>query len=114
MEAYNDGNVDVGSLLDSLSIGTGIGDDDQARLLERAGNVIGEVTRGEATSNGNSTGVGSELEDGTLSIGTSGDDADYSRNQNYASTSSSVLIFGNSKLGGGISAYCRPGCQWRR
>lgn len=77
--AYNDGDVDVGSLLDSLSIGARVGDDDQARLLERAGDVVGEVTGGEATSDGNGTGVGSELEDSALTVGTSGDNANCTR-----------------------------------
>jgi hypothetical protein len=72
---YNDGNVDVGSLLDSLGIGARVGDDDQTGLLERAGDVVGEVTGGEATGNGDGTGVGGELEDGTLSVGTGRDDA---------------------------------------
>jgi hypothetical protein len=58
-----------------LSIGARVGDDDQTGLLERTGDVVGEVTRGEATSNGNGTGVGGELQDGTLSVGTGRDDA---------------------------------------
>jgi hypothetical protein len=67
----DDWNVDVGSLLDSLGIGTGIGDDNEAGLLERAGDVVGEVTGGETTGNGDSTGVSSELQDGALTVGTS-------------------------------------------
>lgn len=70
----NDGDVDVAGLLDSLSIGTGVGDNDQAGLLERAGDVVGEVTGGETTGNGSSTSVGSELEDSTLAVGTGRDD----------------------------------------
>jgi hypothetical protein len=75
---HNDGEVDVGSLLDGLSVGAGVGHNDQARLLERAGDVIGEVTWGETTSDGDGTSVGGELEDSTLAIGTGGDDANYS------------------------------------
>jgi hypothetical protein len=75
---YNDGNIDVRSLLDGLGVGARVGDDDQARLLERAGDVIGEVTGSEATGNGHGTGVGGELEDGTLSVGTGRDDANCS------------------------------------
>lgn len=75
---YNDGDVDVGSLLDSLGVGAGVGNDNQARLAERAGDVVGEVTGGEATGNGDSASVGSELEDGTLAVGTGRDDADWS------------------------------------
>lgn len=72
---YDDGDVDVGSLLDGLGVGARVGDDDQARLLERAGDVVGEVTGCEATGNGDGAGVGGELEDGTLSVGTGRDDA---------------------------------------
>lgn len=70
----DDGDVDVGSLLDGLGISAGVRDDDEAGLLERAGDVVGEGTGGESTSNGNGASVGSELQDGTLTIGTSGDD----------------------------------------
>jgi hypothetical protein len=72
---HNDGDVDIGSLLDGLGIGAGIGDNDQAGLLEGAGDVVGEVTGGETTGNGDSTSVGGELEDSTLAIGTRGDNA---------------------------------------
>jgi hypothetical protein len=75
--AYNDGDVDVGSLLDGLGVGAGVGDDNQAGLPERAGDVVGEVTGGETTSDSSGTGVRRELEDGTLSVGTSRDDTDY-------------------------------------
>lgn len=71
----DDGDVDVRGLLDGLGIGAGVGDDDQAGLLEGAGDVVGEVTGGEAASNGDGTGVGGELQDSTLAVGTSGDDA---------------------------------------
>jgi len=72
----NDGNVDVGCLLDSLSVGAGIGDDDEAGLLERSSDVVGEVTGGETTSDGDGTGVGGKLQDSTLTVGTSRDDTD--------------------------------------
>lgn len=75
----NDGDVDVAGLLDGLGVGARVGDDDQAGLLERAGDVVGEVTGGETTSNGGSTGVGGELQDSTLAVGTSGDDTDVGR-----------------------------------
>ena len=74
--AYNDGDVDVRGLLDSLGVGARVGDDDEAGLLERAGDVVGEVTGGEATGNGDGAGVGGELEHGTLTVGTGRDDAD--------------------------------------
>lgn len=72
----DDGDVDVRSLLDGLGVGAGIGDDDQARLLEGSGDVVGEVTGGEATGDGDGAGVVGELQDGALSVGTSRDDTD--------------------------------------
>ena len=72
----DDGDVDVGGLLDGLGVGARVGDDDQARLLEGAGDVVGEVTGGETTGNGASTSVGGELQDGTLTVGTGRDNAD--------------------------------------
>ena len=72
----DDGDVDVAGLLDGLGVGAGVGDDDQTGLLERAGDVVGEVTGGEATSNGDGTGMRGELENSTLAVGTSRDDAD--------------------------------------
>ena len=72
----NDGNVDVGSLLDSLGVGAGISDDDEAGFLEGAGDVVGEVTGGETTCDGDGSGVCGELQDSALAIGTGGDDAD--------------------------------------
>jgi hypothetical protein len=57
----NDRNVDVGSLLDSLSVGAGISDDDEAGFLEGSSDVVGEVTGGETTSDGDGTGVCGEL-----------------------------------------------------
>lgn len=71
-------DVNVGSLLDSLSIGTWVGNNDEAGFLEGSGDVIGEVTRGETTSDGNGTSVGGELQDGTLTVRTSRDNTDIS------------------------------------
>ena len=70
----NDGDIDVGSFFDSLCISARVGDDDEAGLLERASDVVGEIARSEATSDSNSTGVSGELEDGSLTVRTSGDD----------------------------------------
>ena len=75
----NDGNVDVGSLLNSLGVSAGVGDDDEAGLLERAGDVVGEVTRGETTCDGDGTGMRGELEDSTLTVGTSRDNTNIGR-----------------------------------
>lgn len=74
----NDGDVDVAGLLDGLGIGARIGDNDQAGLLERAGDVVGEATGGETTSNRNSTSVGSELENSTLAVWTGRNNTDIS------------------------------------
>lgn len=72
----NDGDVDIRGLLDGLGISARVGHDDETGLLERAGDVVGEVTGGETTGNGGGTGVGGELQDSTLTVGTSGDDTD--------------------------------------
>jgi hypothetical protein len=74
----NDGDVDVAGLFDGLSIGTRVGDDDETRLLEGSSDVVGEVTRGETTSNGDSPGMSSEFEDSALPIWTSRDNTDVS------------------------------------
>jgi len=72
----NDGDVDIRCLLDSLGIGARIGDNDETGFLERACDVVGEVTWGETTSNWGSTSVSGELQDSALAIGTGGDDTD--------------------------------------
>jgi hypothetical protein len=72
----DDGDVDIRGLLDSLGVGAGIGDDDQARLLEGTGDVVGEVTGGEASGDGHGTGVSGELQHGTLAVGTGRDHTD--------------------------------------
>ena len=59
-----------------MSIGSGIGNDDEVGFSERSGDVVGEITGGESTSNGDSTGMGGELEDCTLTVWTSRDDTD--------------------------------------
>lgn len=71
-----DWDVDVAGLLNGLSVGAGVGNDDEAGLFERTGDVVGEVTRGETTSDGDSSGVGGKLEDSALTVGTSRDDTD--------------------------------------
>ena len=72
----DDGDVDVGRLTDSLVVDAGVGHDDETRLLERAGDVVREATRGETTSDGLGTSVGSVLEDGTVAVWAGGDDTD--------------------------------------
>jgi hypothetical protein len=61
-----------------LSVGAGIGDNDQTWLLERASDVVGKVTGREATSNSDSSGMSSKLEDSTLAVRTGGDDTNIS------------------------------------
>ncbi len=72
----NDGDIDVGSFFDGLGIGSGVRDDDEAGLFEGSGDVVGEVTWGEATSDRLCAGVGSEFEYSTLAVRTGGNDAD--------------------------------------
>ena len=74
----NDRDVDVGGFFDGLGVGARVRYDDEARLFERASDVVGEISRSEATSDSNSTGVSGELEDSTLTVGTSRDDCDIS------------------------------------
>ena len=57
-------------------VDTGVGNDDDTGLLERAGDVVGERTGGESASNGGGTGLSSELEDGTVTILTTRNDTD--------------------------------------
>ena len=46
----------------------GVGNNDQAGLLEGTGDVVGEVTGGEAASDGLGTSVGSEFENSTVTV----------------------------------------------
>ena len=57
-----------------MGISTWVRDNDDAWFLEGAGDVVGEVSGGEATSDGGGAGVGGEFEDSTLTVGTGGDD----------------------------------------
>lgn len=74
----NNGDVNVAGLLDGLGVGARIGDNNQARLLERAGDIVGEATGGETTGNRNSAGVGGKLENSTLAVWTGRNDTDIS------------------------------------
>ena len=71
----DDGDVDVAGLLDGLVVGAGVRHDDETGLLERASDVVGQATGGETAGNGDGAGVRRELEDGTLAVGTRGDNA---------------------------------------
>lgn len=57
-----------------LRVSSGIGDDDQAGLLETTGDVVGEGTGGEATGDGLGTSVRGELEGSALAIVAGRDD----------------------------------------
>lgn len=72
----NHRDVDVGSLLDGLGISARVSDDDQAWLLEGAGDVVRKAAGRESTGDSNGAGVRGELEDGALAVRTSRDDAD--------------------------------------
>jgi hypothetical protein len=72
----DDWDVNIGSLLDSLGVGAGVSDDDEAGFLEGASDIVGEITRGESTGDGDGTGVRGELQDSSLSIGTGRDHTD--------------------------------------
>lgn len=69
----NHGNIDVGSFLDGLCVGARVGDDDETGLFEGASNVVGEVTRCEATGNSDCPGMSGELQDSALAIWTGRD-----------------------------------------
>jgi hypothetical protein len=60
-------------------VGQGVGDNDQTGLLEGTGDVVGEGTGGKATSNSLGTGVRSELQGSTLTVGAGRDDANVGR-----------------------------------
>jgi len=57
----DDRDVNIRSLLNSLSVGAGVGNDNEAGLLERTGDVVCEVAGGETTRNSSSTSVSGEL-----------------------------------------------------
>jgi len=75
----DDGDVDVGGLADGLVVDTGVGDDDEAGLFERACDVVGEGAGGEAACDGLCACVGSIFEDCAVSVRTGRDDADVVR-----------------------------------
>jgi hypothetical protein len=66
----NNRDVDIRGLLDGLSVRSRVSDNDETRLLERAGDVVGEVTWGKSSGNSSSTSVVGELQDSTLAIST--------------------------------------------
>jgi len=69
----NNGDVHIAGLPNSLGVGAGVGDDQKAGLTELLGDLVGEGTGGEASSDGLGASVLGELKDGTLSVGASRD-----------------------------------------
>ena len=69
----NHGDANVRGLLDSLGIDARVSYDQQTRLLELLGLLVGESTGGEAAGNAGSTSELGELEDSTLAERTAGD-----------------------------------------
>lgn len=59
-----------------MGVGARIGDHDDAWLFERTGDVVREITRSEATSNGRGTSVCRKLENSTLAVWAGRDDSD--------------------------------------
>lgn len=64
----NHRDVHIGSLLNCLGIDTRIGDNQQTRLLELLGDLVGEGSRGEASSDGGGASVLGELQNRTLTV----------------------------------------------
>ena len=75
----NDWDVDVGRLADGLVVNAGVGDDDEAGLLEGASNVVGKTTRSETASNCLRASVCGVLKDSTVTVRASGDDTNVVR-----------------------------------
>lgn len=57
----------------------GVGDNDQAGLLEGASDVVGEISGGKAASDRLGTGVGSEFENSTMTVSSRRDHTDVIR-----------------------------------
>jgi hypothetical protein len=72
----DDGDVDIRGFENGLEVGARIGTDNQTRLTERAGDVIGEGTGGETTDNSFGTNVLGELKGSTVTVRTSRDNND--------------------------------------
>mmetsp|Transcript_116914 Transcript_116914/g.164306 ORF Transcript_116914/g.164306 Transcript_116914/m.164306 type:complete len:300 (+) Transcript_116914:88-987(+) len=93
--AHSDGgDVHVGSLHDGLVVQARVSDDQKARLDELLLDLVGEGTRGEASSDGLGSGVLSELEHSTLAPGASADHAHISgvvHSSNSASSEHELL-----------------------
>ena len=75
----DDGDVDVRGLADGLVVNARVRNNDQAGLLERASDLVGEATGGETASNRLRASVCGELEDRTVAVRAGGDDTDIVR-----------------------------------
>ena len=75
----NNRDVHIGALGDGLVVSPRISDQQHAGLNEGVLDLIGEGTRGESAGHVLSTSVLGELQDGTLTVGTSTDGTDISR-----------------------------------
>ena len=89
----DDGNVDVRCLTNGLVVHTRVSDDDETGFFERSGNVVGERTGGESSSNGLSTSVGCVFEHGTVTVRTGRDDTNIIRVFNGSNDTSSENEF---------------------
>jgi hypothetical protein len=72
----NDWDVHVTGLLDGLVISSWVADNDKSWLQEFLGVLIGKGTWGPLSTEVVSSGVGSELEDSSLGVGSAGDNED--------------------------------------
>ncbi len=70
----DDGDVDVGGFFDGLGVGSWVRNNDQSWFFEGAGDVVGEISWGETSCDGDGSCVRGEFEDGPLAVGTGGDD----------------------------------------
>jgi hypothetical protein len=75
----DDGDVDLGGFGDGLVVGAGVGDDDEAGLLELGLDLVGEGTGDEAAGGEVGAGVLGELEHGALTEEADGADHDVLR-----------------------------------
>lgn len=84
----DDGDVDVRRLTDGLVVHARVGDDDETRLLERAGDVVGERTGREAARDRLCTGVGGVLEHRAVAVRPGRDHTDVARVLNSGNNTS--------------------------
>ncbi len=85
----NDGDVDIGRLADRLVVDARVGHDDQARLLEGAGDVVRERAGGETSRDRLRASVGGILEHRAMAIRPCGDHTDVVRVLDSGNNSSS-------------------------